>query len=173
MTTTVQTVAKACTKDRGYIYNMRTLSVEDSKDLLKKRVGDFNRNSTDLEDGSAAIVRKCHGHPLALISVANYLLQQEQITGPVCQKASRLLCTHMDENKHGDFTKLRQILVNNYINLPFDLKACLLYTSLFPNDRPISRKTLTSRWLAEGHIKREIERTYQEGRRLPMKSWSN
>ncbi|KAM3393698.1 hypothetical protein ACQJBY_014429 [Aegilops geniculata] len=162
LTTTVQTVAKACTKDRGYIYNMRTLSVGDSKDLLKKRVGDFNKNSTDLEDGSAAIVRKCHGHPLALISVANYLLQQEQITGPVCQKTSRLLCTHMDENKHGDFTKLRQILVNNYINLPFHLKTCLLYTSLFPNDRPVSRKTLTSRWLAEGYIKREIERTYQE-----------
>ncbi|VAH24244.1 unnamed protein product [Triticum turgidum subsp. durum] len=162
VTTTVQTVAKACTKDHGYIYNMRTLSVGDSKDLLKKWVGDFNRNSTDLEDGSAAIVRKCHGHPLALISVANYLLQQEQITGAVCQNTSRLLCTHMDENKHGDFTKLRQILVNNYINLPFHLKTCLLYTSLFPNDRPVSTKTLTSRWLAEGYIKRETERTYQE-----------
>ncbi|KAI4969030.1 hypothetical protein ZWY2020_046360 [Hordeum vulgare] len=162
LTTSVQTVAKACTKDRGYIYSMRTLSVQDSKDLLKKRVGDFNRNSTDLEDGSAAIVRKCHGHPLALISVANYLLQQEQITGPICQKTSRLLCTHMDENRHGDFTKLRQILMNNYINLPFHLKTCLLYTSLFPNDRPVSTKTLTSRWLAEGYIKREIERSYQE-----------
>ena len=80
MTTTVQTVAKACTKDQGYIYNMKTLSAEDSKDLLKRKVGDFNRNSTDLEDGSLAIVRKCHGHPLALISVDNYLLKQEQIT---------------------------------------------------------------------------------------------
>ncbi|CAM0958956.1 unnamed protein product [Alopecurus aequalis] len=165
LTTTLQSIGNTCTADRGYIYNMITLSDEDSKKLLKKMVPGLAGRSKDLAVGSDAIVHKCHGHPLALTSMANYLLTQEQSTlaGKHCKMASRLLCTHTDENTHSRFTELRQVLVNNYTDLNVDLKTCLLYTSLFPNGRPVSIKTITSRWLAEGYIDKKTERSPQEG----------
>lgn len=164
LTTTLLSVANRCTVKSGYIYNMGTLSDEDSKDLLKKRVTMLDGPSLDLAGGSAAIVQKCHGHPLALISVANYLLKQDPLTltGEVCHDTSRLLCSHMDENRHDIFKELRRVLVNNYTDLTVDVKTCLLYSSLFPNGRPLSSKTLTSRWLAEGYIADEVERSAQE-----------
>ena len=68
----------------------------------------------------------------------------------------------MDEDEHGDFTKLRHILVNNYINLPFHLKTCLLYFSNFPEDYKIERDTLVRRWMAEGFISEECGQSRQE-----------
>lgn len=157
VTTTIHSVANKCSSVGGYIYNMRTLSKEDSKVLLKKKVSLLGGSSPDLEDGSAAIVDKCNGHPLALVSVANHLLGESELTGKFCKDTSSCLGSHMDKNTHGDFTKLRQVLVNNYSSLSGGLKTCLLYTSLFPNDRPVSRKTLTRRWLAEGYIDGDLE----------------
>ncbi|EMS46969.1 hypothetical protein TRIUR3_03495 [Triticum urartu] len=94
----------------GYVYNMRTLSAEDSTVLLKKKVSLLGGSSPDLEDGSAAIVHKCDGHPLALVSVANHLLGESELTGKFCKDTSSCLGSHMDKNTHGDFTKLRQVL---------------------------------------------------------------
>uniref|UniRef100_A0A8R7TBS4 Disease resistance protein RPM1 n=3 Tax=Triticum urartu TaxID=4572 RepID=A0A8R7TBS4_TRIUA len=157
VTTTIHSVANKCSSAGGYVYNMRTLSAEDSTVLLKKKVSLLGGSSPDLEDGSAAIVHKCDGHPLALVSVANHLLGESELTGKFCKDTSSCLGSHMDKNTHGDFTKLRQVLVNNYSSLSGGLKTCLLYTSLFPNGRPVSRKTLTRRWLAEGYIDGDLE----------------
>ncbi|XP_037488436.1 disease resistance protein RGA4-like [Triticum dicoccoides] len=151
VTTTVTSVANACSLPDGYVYSIRSLSAEQSKDYLDKNVF-VNGCSPDLERGSTAIVNKCDGHPLALVSVAK-ALQGHKLTGDLCEKMTHNLCSRMDENKNGHFTKLGQVLMNNYSSLPGNsLKTCLLYSSLFPNDRPVSRKTLTGRWLAEGYI---------------------
>lgn len=97
-------------------------------------------------------MNKCDGHPLALVSVAK-ALQGHKLTGELCEEMTQNLCSRMEENKNGHFTKLGQVLMNNYSSLPGNsLKTCLLYSSVFPNDRPVNRKTLTSRWLAEGYI---------------------
>ncbi|EMS68670.1 Disease resistance protein RPP13 [Triticum urartu] len=151
VTTTVTSVANACSLPDGYVYSMRSLSAEQSKAYLDKKVF-VNGCSPDLERGSTAIVNRCDGHPLALVSVAK-ALQGHKLTGDLCEEMTQNLCSRMDENKNGHFTKLGQVLMNNYSSLPGNsLKTCLLYSSAFPNDRPVSRKTLTSRWLAEGYI---------------------
>ncbi|XP_020180369.1 disease resistance protein RGA4-like [Aegilops tauschii subsp. strangulata] len=159
VTTNVQSVANACSSGDGYVYNMRNLGKEESKTLLKNKVSFFRASSPDSEDGSDAIVRKCLGHPLALVSVANHLLDEKELTGQFCQDTCRRLGIHMDENKNDNFTKLRQVLMTNYSSLPAgsSLKTCLLYTSLFPDGRPVSRKTLTRRWLAEGYIEGRLQ----------------
>jgi len=82
VTTTVHSLANTCSSGDGYVYSMRTLSAEDSKRLLKKKVSFFQGCTDDSEAGSSAIVDKCYGHPLALVSVANHLLgvDQQQLT---------------------------------------------------------------------------------------------
>uniref|UniRef100_M8C4H0 Uncharacterized protein n=1 Tax=Aegilops tauschii TaxID=37682 RepID=M8C4H0_AEGTA len=116
VTTNVQSVANACSSGDGYVYNMRNLGKEESKTLLKNKVSFFRASSPDSEDGSDAIVRKCLGHPLALVSVANHLLDEKELTGQFCQDTCRRL-----------------------------------------DGRPVSRKTLTRRWLAEGYIEGRLQ----------------
>lgn len=157
VTTALQSVANACSSDDGYVYKMSILNAEHSKVLLNKKVF-FRGCSPELERGSTAIVEKCEGLPLALVSVAKFLLGENELTGSHCAQVCRSLGHHME--KESDFTKLRQVLVNNYSNLSgYPLRTSLLYTSLFPNGHPIRKNTLIRRWLAEGYVQCQYKRS--------------
>nr|BAJ90159.1 predicted protein [Hordeum vulgare subsp. vulgare] len=156
ITTALHSVANACSSDDGYVYKMSVLDAELSKVLLMKKVF-FGGCSPELERGSTAIVDKCDGLPLALVSVAKFLLGENELTGRHCAQVCRNLGLHME--KDADFTKLQQVLVNNYRSLSdYPLKTSLLYTSVFPNGRPIRKNTLIRRWLAEGYVQCRYKR---------------
>ncbi|VAH84832.1 unnamed protein product [Triticum turgidum subsp. durum] len=150
VTTALQSVANACSSGDGYVYKMSVLDAHLSKALLMKKVF-FRGCSPELERGSTAIVEKCDGLPLALVSVAKFLLGENEPTGSHCARVCRNLGLHME--KDADFTKLQQVLVNNYRGLSdYPLKTSLLYTSVFPNGHPIRKNILIRRWLAEGYV---------------------
>jgi len=46
---------------------------------------------------------------------------------------------------------IRTILEKSYDGLPYHLKSCFLYLSIFPEDHIISRRRLVRRWIAEGY----------------------
>ncbi|KAL6890343.1 hypothetical protein ACP4OV_009106 [Aristida adscensionis] len=153
VTTIVQAVGKVCCHGNGYIYNMATLDVKHSKELLEAVL---KGHSLGLEP--ASIVNKCDGHPLALVSVANYLLRKHVLTEKDCDQVCRSLGHHMA--KECAFMKLRQVLMNNYCSLNGHLlKTCLLYMCVFPNGHPIRRKSLMKRWLAEGYAQYQHPRS--------------
>ncbi|KAM0875866.1 hypothetical protein ACQ4PT_036524 [Festuca glaucescens] len=157
VTTALQSVANACSSGDGYVYKMSVLNAEHSKVLLMKKVF-FRGCSPELERGSTAIVEKCDGLPLALVCVANFLLGENELTGSHCAQVCRSLGHHME--KEADFTKLQQVLVNNYSGLSgYPLRTSLLYTSVFPNGRPIRKNTLIRRWLAEGYVQWQYKRS--------------
>ncbi|XP_048553347.1 disease resistance protein RGA4-like [Triticum urartu] len=159
VTTALTSVATACSFHGGYIYRMRPLSAEHSKEYLEKKVFDSGYAHA-FERGSRAIVDKCAGHPLALVSVAK-ALQGCEVTSKICEDISKDLCSHMEENKNGNFSKLGQVFTNNYSSLPDDYhKSCLLYASIFPNDRPFSTNTLIRRLSAEGYINGDQQLAY-------------
>uniref|UniRef100_A0ACD5XEF1 Uncharacterized protein n=1 Tax=Avena sativa TaxID=4498 RepID=A0ACD5XEF1_AVESA len=157
VTTALQSVANACSSGDGYVYKMSILNAEHSKVLLMKKVF-FRGCSPELERGSTAIVEKCDGLPLALVCVANFLLGENELTGNHCAQVCRSLGHHMEND--ADFTKLQQVLVNNYSSLSgYPLRTSLLYTSVFPNGRPIRKNTLIRRWLAEGYVQCQYKRS--------------
>uniref|UniRef100_A0A8I6YK99 NB-ARC domain-containing protein n=2 Tax=Hordeum vulgare subsp. vulgare TaxID=112509 RepID=A0A8I6YK99_HORVV len=160
VTTSLQSVANACSSGGGYVYKMGILDAELSKVLLMKKVF-FQGCSPELERGSKAIVEKCDGLPLALVSVAKFLLGENELTGSHCMQVCRNLGLHMEKDE--DFAKLQQVLVNNYMSLSgYPLRTSLLYTSLYPNGRPIRRNTLIRRWLAEGYMQCQYKRSDME-----------
>ncbi|RLN36182.1 hypothetical protein C2845_PM03G29910 [Panicum miliaceum] len=153
VTTRTQAVAEVCCNhgNNGFVYNMRTLNEKHSMELLEVIL---KRHLPGLEQSSTVIVSKCDGHPLALVSVANYLLREKQFTETDCKNFWRHLGSHME--KEYAFTKLQQVLMSNYRSLPsrpVDLKTCLLYVCVFPNGHAIRRSSLMRRWLAEGYVR--------------------
>ena len=54
------------------------------------------------------------------------------------------------------------ILSLSYFDLPYHLKACLLYLSIFPEDYEIDQKRLVQLWVAEGFVPAESTCTLYE-----------
>ncbi|RLN36518.1 hypothetical protein C2845_PM03G29890 [Panicum miliaceum] len=116
---------------------MRSLDEKHSKELLEAVL---KRHLPWLEQSSTLIVNKCDGHPLALFSVAKYLLRKREFTETDCKNFWRDLGSHM--SKEYAFKKLQEVLLNNYRSLPdrpVDLKTCLLYEEQ-SDEKMVSRK---------------------------------
>uniref|UniRef100_M8CT59 Disease resistance protein RPP13 n=1 Tax=Aegilops tauschii TaxID=37682 RepID=M8CT59_AEGTA len=114
VTTTVNSVANACSLPDGYVHSMRSLTPEQSKDYLDKKVF-VNGCSPDLDKGSTAIVNGCDGHPLALVSVAK-ALQGHKLTGDLCEKMIHNLCFRMDENENEGYIDGDQEIANKKLD---------------------------------------------------------
>ncbi|CAL4983420.1 unnamed protein product [Urochloa decumbens] len=152
VTTRIQALAEVCCSHgtNGYVYNVRSLDEKNSKELL---AAVLNKQLPGFEQSSTLIVNKCDGHPLSLVSIANYLQRKREFTEADFKIFWSDLGSHMSEEYA--FRKLQEILLNNYRSLPgrpVNLKACLLYLCVFPNGHPISSSNLMRRWLAERYV---------------------
>ncbi|XP_039839899.1 disease resistance protein RGA5-like isoform X1 [Panicum virgatum] len=145
-TTRITNVATSCCSSlEGYVHNIQPLSDEHSQKLFIKIVfGDTSACPPHLEEISHGILEKCHGLPLAIITVASLLAgksnkhQWEQVYNSMSSAFSH--------------QGMRDILLLSYYDLPHHLKTCLLYLSMFPEDYEIEREELIWRWIAEGFV---------------------
>uniref|UniRef100_A0A0E0MLC8 NB-ARC domain-containing protein n=1 Tax=Oryza punctata TaxID=4537 RepID=A0A0E0MLC8_ORYPU len=171
VTTAVQSVANSCTayksgaygtclRRHGRVYKMPTLGEAHAKELA---LG--GERPPELEHGSATLMAKCDGHPLALVCVANHLRCQDNPTGrhcaDLCHRLGSLLLDERNAHKIAgravaadSFARLRRVLMDSYAALPdYAARTCLLYLAVFPNGRPLKRSVLVRRWLAEGYAR--------------------
>ena len=147
-----------CSHGSGYVYQMNTLGEDDSKKLAFPGF-----RSPELEQGSASLLGKCDGLPLALVSVSDYLKNSSEPTGELCAKLCRTLGSHLKE-KHGhdNFSELRKVLLDNYDSLSGYALSCLLYLGIFPSNRPLKKKVVIRRWLAEGYARSDSLRSEED-----------
>ena len=160
-TTRMKDVANSCRSSfRGHIYNIRPLDMEHSRQLFYKRLFDSEGNCPSyLQQVSEQILEKCAGLPLAIIAIAG-LLHNTQTTEHRWSEVKDSIGRTLERNASVEL--MMKILSLSYFDLPLDLKTCLLYLSIFPEDSIIEKKVLIRRWTAEGCIHKEGRYTLYE-----------
>ena len=57
---------------------------------------------------------------------------------------------------------IKTVLVRSYDGLPYHIKSCFLYLSIFPEDHKIMRKRIVRRWVVEGYAREMHGMTAEE-----------
>ncbi|KAK1594703.1 hypothetical protein QYE76_016937 [Lolium multiflorum] len=151
-TTRILSVSEACCSASDDIYRMEPLSNDVSRRLFYKRV--FSQEKVcppELVKVSEDILKKCGGVPLAIITIAS-LLASNYMTKPKDQWYNLLNSIGRGLTEHRSLEQMKNILLLSYYDLPFHLKPCLLYLSIYPEDYMIMRDDLIWMWIAEGFV---------------------
>ncbi|XP_044954660.1 disease resistance protein RGA5-like [Hordeum vulgare subsp. vulgare] len=160
-TTRILEVASSCCPGPDdQIYEMKPLSDPHSERLFFRRIfGSENCCPHMFIEVSKAILKKCGGLPLAIISISGLLANRPRVKEE-WEKVKRSIGS--DLNKSRSLEGMKNILSLSYNDLPPHLKTVLLHLSNFPEDYVIGRERLVRQWIAEGFITEERGRSCQE-----------
>jgi len=129
--------------------------VEEVNQMLKKhgelpivKATDLVKKNPDLVEEANEILKKCGGLPLAIVTIGGYLASRPK-TRDEWRKLNENINAELEMNS--ELGTIRTILEKSYDGLPYHLKSCFLYLSIFPEDHIISRRRLVRRWIAEGY----------------------
>ncbi|CAL4980390.1 unnamed protein product [Urochloa decumbens] len=156
VTTREENIAKHCTGSgkHGTVHNLKVLEPEDALLLFNKKVfGEANEDLVDqknlelIKEGKQ-ILKKCGGLPLAIVVIGGYLASRPK-TGVEWRKLNDNISAELEMNP--ELGMIRTVLQKSYDGLPYELKSCFLYLSIFPEDHTISQRRLVRRWTAEGY----------------------
>jgi hypothetical protein len=111
---------------------------------------DFNEQYPELAEMAKLILKKCHGLPLAIVTIGGFLSKQPK-TPMEWRKLNEQIGAELEINE--ELGIIKDILIKSYDGLPYHLKSCYLYMSIFPEDHNISRRRLVRRWIAEGYTR--------------------
>jgi len=100
---------------------------------------------------SEGFLQKCGGIPLAIITIASLLASNHQLK-TIDQWYVLLNSIGRGLTEDRNMEDMKKILLFSYYDLPFYLKPCLLYLSIFPEDHNIIRAKLIWSWISEGFI---------------------
>ncbi|XP_075637228.1 disease resistance protein RGA2-like [Castanea sativa] len=127
-------------------YNLKGLSHEYCLSLFKKlafKEGEENQYPNLLEIGEE-IVEKCKGVPLAVRTLAGILYSKVDERKWKFVRDNEIWNL---EQKQGDILPALKL---SYNQLPFHLKQCFAYCSLFPKDYKFTSFLLVQFWMAHG-----------------------
>lgn len=163
VTTRFKSVAVACCRQNGSPYEHKPLDNEKSYNLFRQIIPNAPYHPTD---AARDVLKKCGGLPLVIVVVAGLVASKLRsgLSSSTLDQHLPLVAGALSGELGTTLTTqgVTKILDKCYTDLPSDLKTCLLYMSMFPKGRSISRKRLTRRWIAEGFIIEKHGKTVEE-----------
>jgi len=158
VTTEIEDVALACcTYQFEYTYELGPLNDDQSRKLfLGRAFGSENDCAPDLKEVTDEIIQKCGGLPLAIENIASMLACELNIEQWKHVRDSLPCSLSLRTNPSSE--GLKELLNIIYNNLSPMLKACLLYTIMYPEGYTISKDELVNQWVAEDFIGKEQDR---------------
>lgn len=159
ITTRFHSIGHAATiESNGHVYLLDPLSQQDSKALLCRKA--FVRGScpTYLEGMVDFLLNKCQGLPLAIVVIGGVLATKRNDVEE-WNKLCRCLGDELESNHLNRITKL---LALSYYDLPYYLKSCFLYMSVFTEDQMVFVSRLIQLWIAEGFVHPKMGKTMEE-----------
>lgn len=156
LTTRFLDVARSCSSHPSdATYEMKTLRHEDSVRLFHRRVfGSEEEEENDCPNECCKahhdrILGVCGGLPLSILLVASFLARTAKPEDWETVYNSTLSSM---EHHHLLSEWPRKMIHISYDTLPFPIKSCFLYLSVFPKNYTVSKDRLIWRWIAEGFI---------------------
>ncbi|XP_030925539.1 putative disease resistance protein RGA3 [Quercus lobata] len=143
---TTRNSSVATIMDTTTTYNLKGLPEEDCMSLLVKlafKVGQENQYPNLLNIGRE-IVKKCKGVPLAVSTLAGLLYSKVDEHEWKSIRDNEIWNL---EQKEGDILPALKL---SYNQLPFHLKQCFAYCSVFPKDYNFNNLLLIQFWMAHG-----------------------
>ncbi|XP_065634270.1 disease resistance protein RPM1-like [Quercus suber] len=135
-----------------YLYRLPVLPLEKAWVLFCKKV--FQQEGGHCPPGlfelSHAIVQRCEGLPLAIVAIGGLLSTKDKVLNEWL-KFHNSFSSELKSNPH--LKNIAKILSLSYHDLSYNLKACLLYFGMFPEDYYINCASLIRLWIAEGFVK--------------------
>jgi len=144
---------------------MKPLGEDDSRTLFFSSIfGPQHECHSELREISHAIISKCGGLPLAIVTVAGVLSSKPGLADQ-WDYVNKSIGYSLSINPTSE--GMKQVLDLSFNILPQHLKACILYTGLYEEDIIIWKDDLVNQWIAEGFIeategqdKKEIARSF-------------
>ncbi|XP_058112843.1 disease resistance protein RPM1-like [Magnolia sinica] len=146
----------------NHIYNLQPLHPENAWSLFCRRAFQSNQENScpqELEKLSQSFVKKCRGLPLAIVALGS-LLSMKGKTYVEWEMIHRSLGSELERDD--SLRSMMKILLLSFNDLPYYLKSCFLYLSIFPEDYPIKRMKLIRLWIAEGFVESIVGRSKEE-----------
>ncbi|KAF8664153.1 hypothetical protein HU200_054901 [Digitaria exilis] len=152
VTTRIRAVAHSCCfHEYDQTYEIEPLTNYESRDLFFKRIFGSTVNCPEnLREISEKILGKCGGTPLAIVSIAGLLASKPVHSKDQWEKIYGSLGTELETSP--SLERLKKILELSYNDLPYHLKTCFLYLSIYPEDHNIRRNSVLRRWVAERFV---------------------
>ncbi|KAJ6943090.1 hypothetical protein NC652_008784 [Populus alba x Populus x berolinensis] len=145
------------------VFPLDPLSHEESWILFCKKIFQSNTCPPHLKSVSETILGRCEGLPLAIVSISGVLAAKDKNKIDEWEMVHRSLGAGFESND--TLMSTRKILSLSYNDLPYYLKSCLLYFSIFPAGNPIEqgfvegKEGMTLEEVADDYLNELIKRS--------------
>ncbi|CAL5441177.1 unnamed protein product [Camellia sinensis] len=161
LTTRFADIASTCCEETdGDVYPLTPLSQEESWTLFCNKTFRGNLCPPELKQISLRILKRCKGLPLAIVAISGVLATKDRSRIDEWEMLYRSLGAELEGNDK--LESMKKALSLSYNDLPYYLKICFLYLSIFPEDKRILCRTVIRLWTAEGFVNAIEGKTIEE-----------
>lgn len=160
LTTRKKDIALYSCAELGKDFHLEFLPEQEAWSLFCRKTFQGNPCPPHLEEVCRNILKMCGGLPLAIVAISGALATRGRTDIEEWQMVCRSFGYEIEGNDKLEVIK--KVLSLSFNELPYYLKSCLLYLSIFPDFHAIEHMRLIRLWIAEGFINGEDGKTLEE-----------